>query len=116
MRTQSAIALWRIGGNTTNTIPVLVRELNASGNPGEKRDLVECLGEIGPPAKSAVPQLAALAQRANRLGGEASRFVFVDFDPTLVPVVLQALPRIDPETAAQMGIGVTEVWKPALQP
>ena len=108
MRTQSAIALWRIDRQTTNTIPVLVGELNASGNPSEKRDLVECLGEMGPPAKSAVPQLAALALRADRLRGPASRFAFVDFDPTLVPVVLQALMRIDPATAAQMGIGVPE--------
>ncbi len=57
-RSVAAIAVWRIGSDVTNTLPVLVGALNAV-NEGSKWELVEGFAEMGTRAKDGLPALIA---------------------------------------------------------
>jgi hypothetical protein len=93
VRWKAAAAIWRINSNVDNTLPVLVRELPASE---EKRPFVEMLGEMGPRAKDAVPALEEELKK-DRASTNAE-------DSKTGQNITNALLRIDPDTAARLGI------------
>jgi HEAT repeat protein len=86
---QAAVAIWRIDGDVATALPVLLREMPGTVEP-RKWDWIVALGEMGPRAKEAVPQLRTeLAQ---------DRFNFV------LDYVTNALKKIDPQAAADAGV------------
>jgi HEAT repeat protein len=62
VRLEAAMALYRIGGEAGKVVPLLV---NALGDASEVRRWIaaDCLGEIGPAARSAAPALRAALHR-----------------------------------------------------
>jgi len=58
LRERSAMALWRITGDT-NMIKVLTSELERTTDPQQSGRIMTDLGEIGPPARSAIPLILA---------------------------------------------------------
>ena len=86
---QAAVAIWRISGDVATALPVLLREMPGTVEP-RKGDWIVALGEMGPRAKEAVPQLRTELAR--------DRFIFVLDDVT------NALKKIDPQAAAEAGV------------
>jgi hypothetical protein len=88
LRTQAAIALWRINRDT-NVAPVLTAELERVGHVFSY-DILTALGEMGPAAKSAVPVIVKKLEdpKVNSRGGA----------PNLA--ALEALKKIDRTAAA----------------
>ena len=83
----AAVSLWRLDGRT-DVVPILIDSLKSQGtwdplerqNPNGVRSFaVSQLGEIGPPAKAAVPLLQQMLQTA---------------DPNLRAIIQRALTRI----------------------
>jgi hypothetical protein len=89
LRGQSAVAIWRISGDVHTTLPVLLDEMPDTSEHS-KWDWIIALGEMGPPAQAAVPQLRTELQQ--------------DRMQWVLNHVTNALRRIDPEAAAQAGI------------
>jgi hypothetical protein len=89
LRGQSAVAIWRISGDADTALPVLLREMQATSADSEW-DWIIALGEMGPRAKAAVPQLIAELKQGQM--------------QWVLNCVTNALRRIDPEAAAQAGI------------
>jgi len=87
IRLQSAIALWRIEGRVDDTLPVI---LDAFLNHNYVHDhlVLHALGEIGPPAKAAVP---ALVFELSNHPEVLNRY----------PEMTETLKRIDPDAAAK---------------
>lgn len=88
LRGQSAVAVWRISGDVDSTLPVLLQEM-PSTDQEHKWDWIIALGEMGPQAKAAIPQLQAELNQNRRY----------------LNLVTNAFRRISPEAAAQAGIG-----------
>ena len=95
--TTAAIAVWRISGDVTNTLPLLMKGLTDSAHRS-KWHLIEALKEMGPQAKDAVPiMLDILSTPAPLVRGRP--------DPKLVSVqrmIPEALAIIDPATAERI--------------
>ena len=89
LRGQSAVAIWRITGNADTTLPVLLHEMPTTMEDS-KWDWIIALGEMGPRARAAVPQLRTELQQ--------------DRMQWVLDYVSNALRRIDPEAAAQAGV------------
>ncbi|MAG93749.1 MAG: hypothetical protein CMJ48_08380, partial [Planctomycetaceae bacterium] len=58
-RLEPALAIWRITGNTEDTIPVIVEVLQNVEPPLDRFSAALTLSEFGPAAKSAIPALQA---------------------------------------------------------
>ena len=56
LRGQAAVAIWRIGADVETALPVLLREMPGMSEHS-KWDWIIALGEMGPRAREAVPQL-----------------------------------------------------------
>jgi hypothetical protein len=56
LRGQAAVSIWRINSNVDDTLPVLLREMPLT-NEHSKWDWIIALGEMGPRARPALPQL-----------------------------------------------------------
>lgn len=69
LRVVSAVAVWRIDGDVTNTLPVLVAGLDKV-NPNSMWEVLEGIGEMGPRAKSAIPALTNLLDKGSSGNGE----------------------------------------------
>jgi HEAT repeat protein len=65
IRREAAIALWKITSKTEKTVPVLIYILNFS-NESDRELAADALGDIGPKAKKAIPDLTKAAQEADR--------------------------------------------------
>jgi hypothetical protein len=88
LRGVAAVAIWRIDSDVDMTLPVLLREMPVTAEDS-KWDWIIALGEMGPRAKAAVPQLTNELRDQNNWVRE---------------YVTNALRRIDPEAAAEAGI------------
>lgn len=86
---KAAAALGKMEGGLATALPVLIKGLEDPGSSFARIDAATGLGELGPPAKEAVPALL----RAYRGG-----------DETLREAAARALKRIDPEAARGAGI------------
>jgi HEAT repeat protein len=86
LRGQSAVAIWRISGDVDTTLPVLLHEMPATVEDS-KWDWIIAVGEMGPRAKAAVPQL--------RIELQQDRHAWV------LAYVTNAFRQIDPDAAAQ---------------
>src|SRR5439155_1141101 len=64
VRVHAARALWRIEGRGEEVVPALLEEIR--GRPAGLL-AVECLGQIGPPARAAIPALRRAVDSAERL-------------------------------------------------
>jgi hypothetical protein len=84
-----ATAIWRINGDVDTALPVLLRTI-----PGEseynKWDWIVALGEMGPKAKDALPQL--------------QQELMQDKQKRVLQHVTNALLKIDADAAAKMGV------------
>jgi hypothetical protein len=89
LRGQTAVAVWRISGDVDTTLPVLLHEM-PSTIEDSKWDWIVALGEMGPRAQAAVPQLRTELQQDQR--------------SWVLGHVTNALRRIDSEAAAQAGV------------
>jgi hypothetical protein len=89
LRGQSAVAIWRISGDVDTTLPVLLHEMPGT-TEASKWDWIIALGEMGPRAQAAVPQLKVELQQDKR--------------QWVLGYVTNALRRIDPEAEAQAGV------------
>ena len=94
VRALVAIAIWRIGGNGTDTLPVLSQSL-VELPEGLKWELIDAMAEMGPRAKAAVPLL--LRELAVP---KQPRWVWTSNCGKLT----NALRQIDPEAAAKAGM------------
>jgi HEAT repeats len=94
-RHEAAIALWRINGNT-NVIPHLISELARSTDPIACRNILTALGEIGPAAKAAVPEVLRKF--------EYPSWLFHLAGATVPDAAREALAKIDPEAAAKVQV------------
>ena len=56
LRGQAAVAVWRIDADVDATLPILLREMPGTIEDS-KWDWIIALGEMGPRAKAALPQL-----------------------------------------------------------
>ena len=89
LRGQAAVATWRVSANADTALAVLLQEMPAAGE-GEKWDWIVALGEMGPRAKAAVPQLTV------ELRQDKMNWVLIS--------VTNAFKSIDPEAAARAGV------------
>ncbi len=83
LRGQAATAIWRISGDVDTTLPVLLHELPLESEHS-KWDWIIALGEMGPRATSAVPQLKLELTQAKQ--------------PWVLDYVTNALKKIDPQS------------------
>jgi hypothetical protein len=83
-RAAAAVAIWRIEGDVTNTLPIMIQALPEIRTPSTLQ-VVEGLAEMGPRAKAAVPALKA----------ELGSWLRVDNDQKIAV----ALKSIDPESS-----------------
>jgi hypothetical protein len=94
LRGQAAVAIWRISGDVDTTLPVLLREM-----PGEiqdsKWDWIIALGEMGPRAKTAIPQLKM------ELKQDTEPWVLKYVTNALMKIDSNAIPKIEDEVKAQ---------------
>ena len=81
LRGQAAVALWRIDSDVDTALPVLLREMPGISEHS-KWDWIIALGEMGPRAKEAIPQLK------NELNQDKEKWV--------LEYVTNALIKIDP--------------------
>ena len=86
-----AIAIWRIDGNVTSTLPVLSQALNRMPE-GLKWEVIDAMGEMGPRAKAAVPLLLQEL--------EVARQPFPSWTHKFGKIT-NALNQIDPEALAK---------------
>jgi HEAT repeat protein len=84
LRGQVAVAIWRIDSDVDTAMPVLIREM-PSTSEDSKWDWIVALGEMGPRARAAVPQLR------NELKNDQKSWVLEH--------VTNTLKRIEPEAA-----------------
>jgi len=84
-RASAARAHWLVSGQTELAVDVLIGELD---DIIWREQAAQTLGQIGPPAKKAVPDLLKLIEAD-------------DSDPDLRDAAVEALTRIDPERAKQ---------------
>jgi len=96
LRVVTAVAVWRIDGDVTNTLPVLIQGLPQL-QENSKWEAIDGMTEMGPLAKAAVP---VLLNELNLLPA-----------PTWAGVrqyngqkITNALKQIDPEAAAKAGV------------
>lgn len=67
VRVAAALALWKIEGKTNRVVPVLIQTLKAEDAASyAPAAAAEALGEIGPPARAAVPALSAALKHNSR--------------------------------------------------
>jgi HEAT repeat protein len=114
VRLQAAIAIWRIDGQTTATVPVLaegVRGMDARG----RASAIQILGEIGAPAAAATPALAAaLADRfhfTRRAAAEALGKIGPNAHDAL-PSLRSALTDEDPEVVREVRNAIENIITP----
>jgi len=91
-RVQSAIAIWRIVGDT-NMVSVLKAELNGTPEVPTCSWILSALGEMGPVAKPAIPAILRTIQ--------GQRGVSNVHGIDISSVGLKALEKIDPDAAAE---------------
>lgn len=88
LRLQAAIALWRIDSRLSGTVPLIVGDF-LNFDCSHDHNVLRALGEIGPPAKAALPRLLfELANHANVL----DRF----------PEMATTVERIDPGATSKV--------------
>jgi HEAT repeats len=92
VRWKAAAAIWQISSNVETSLPILVQELPASL---ETWTLVEVLGEMGPRARDAIP---ALEKELEKVRSNPRAY------SELGQNITNALLKIDPESAARLGI------------
>jgi HEAT repeat protein len=86
LRGQTAVAIWRIDSDVDTALPVLLREMPATIEDS-KWDWIVALGEMGPRAKAALPQLRTELQQ--------------DQKEWILAYVTNALKSIAPEASAR---------------
>jgi hypothetical protein len=91
LRGQAAVAMWRISGDVDTTLPVLLHEMPSTAEDS-KWDWFVALGEMGPRAKDAVPQLKTELKQVQK--------------QWILNYVRNALRCIDSEAAEQGGVRV----------
>jgi hypothetical protein len=89
LRGQAAVAIWRIDSDVDTALPVLLREMPGNSEH-DKWDWIIALGEMGPRAKEAVPQLRSELEE--------------DREKWVLNYVTNALKSISPEAAAEAGV------------
>jgi hypothetical protein len=89
LRGRAALAIWRIDGDVDTTLPVFLQEMPRTGEIN-KGGWIIALGEMGPRARAAIPQLEVELTQ--------------DKSPWILQSVTNALLKIDPEAAARVGI------------
>jgi hypothetical protein len=90
-RSSAVVALWAVGRDSTDVLPLLHGLLH-EGNPFEMADAADVLGEIGPPAEAAVPRLRVLLTHNYewvRIHAAAALWDIVG-DETVLDTLLQA--------------------------
>jgi HEAT repeat protein len=93
VRVHSARSLWRIEGKAEELLPVLLQELEC--RPAGLV-VLECLGEMGPLARSAVPALEQIIHSEVRLPKHGAFDSWVDDDEAFAAAAARALERIEP--------------------
>ncbi|MEN6641078.1 MAG: HEAT repeat domain-containing protein, partial [Armatimonadia bacterium] len=114
-----AWAIRRMGPAGKEAVPALGEVLGKSKDVWVKREVAATLGEIGPEARAALPQLTAALKDPNgfvRVAAAKSLYQ-IDRDASGVPLLIEALknydivgPRIAADALAEMGEGA----RPAL--
>jgi HEAT repeat protein len=67
VKVAAALALWKIEGKTDPAVPVLIQTLNGEDARSYSPEAAaEALGEIGPPAEAAIPDLTAALKHDSR--------------------------------------------------
>lgn len=101
-RIVAAASIWRICGDASNTVPVLIRGVREASSPPVARIAVRVLGEMGPQAKDAVPALLEILSSDARLQQ-------LDPQPNeLRREITNALSKINPDAALEPGVATHE--------
>jgi len=94
----TAVAIWRIDGDVTNTLPVLIQGLSQV-DEGVKGEVADGIGEMGPRAKAAFPALL------HELNLTPSPSAYLNSEREREGrYITNALKKIDPEAAAKAGV------------
>jgi hypothetical protein len=100
VRAEAARALWRSTGDTTSTVPVLARLLDAYPwlpmLAPVHNAAVECLGHTGTPAEPAAPALTRYLQAGKRPQRDMPRHDPISWDQHDQRLAAAALSRIRP--------------------
>jgi HEAT repeat protein len=100
VQAEAALALWRCTGDTADTLPALLRVLD--DHPWlplfapVHSVVVECLGDIGPPAEPAAPVLKRYLQATRRQRTAPLRYDPISWDERGQHLATSALNRIRP--------------------
>lgn len=89
LRGKAALAIWRIDGDVDPALAVFLQEMPLTSD-FEKNDWIRGLGEMGPRARAAIPQL--------------QRELVQDRPTWSLESVTNALLKIDPDAAAKGGV------------
>jgi HEAT repeats len=104
VRTEAAIALWRIDEDR-DALPVLISELEKTDVYEDRKTIIAALGEMGPLAKPALPAIRNVIDPQQRRGVVWGRMIVLptqprrrtSYVPTLEEIANEALHRIDPQ-------------------
>ena len=99
VRLAATSCYWSLTGNTKDTVPLLIAELRAPVQQSSRwTEAARTLGEIGPPAKAAVPDLVEMLKGTREKRDGLKSFVGPDFPWYHVrTVAATALGRIGPD-------------------
>jgi hypothetical protein len=83
--------LWQITGNTDETLPILIQELKPFK---EAETIMNCLAQMGPMAKQAIPKLQQIIESEERVLEVGSVDDWIDEDEAFREMAQQTLKSI----------------------
>lgn len=112
-RVEVAFALWKIKGKPEPTVPILIEEVRS----GQAYWAAERLGEIGPPAKAAIPDLTRVLKNDDYglIAAHALWKITQQSEPTL-STAIRALEKKDAYRDPRKAIGILEEMGPQARP
>jgi HEAT repeat protein len=107
IRCAAASALWKITGEPTQVVPVLVEiALDLDIAAPERRQSAEILRGIGPKAKAAVPALVAALQDSNPARRDPATSLLAAIDPETAARLAPQRPVVGPENPARPALRI----------
>jgi len=91
VRIHAACSLWQITGNTDETLPILIQDLKPFK---EAETIMNCLAQMGPMAKQAIPKLQQIIESEERVVESGSVDDWIDEDEAFREMAQQTLNSI----------------------
>jgi HEAT repeat protein len=112
-RVEAGFALWMIEGKTDNAVPILVKELQS----GQAYRAIYRLGQIGPPASAAVPDLTGeLQNKDHRLGAAQALWKITQKPEPTLSIMIRVLKKQDAHLLRSGAIAILADMGPQAKP